>query len=116
MTCFLGIFRLIFQEEILLEQEDAPIGCEEHQSLVTGNLPDINFTISLGFPKNLSQVGRDSISTNKVVNYSFFLLCSPYSHKRFFHSGFDFPFEMPFFVSEMLESFIQSITTLRVKT
>ena len=32
---FIGIFRLIFQEEILLEQEDVPIGCGE-QSLVTG--------------------------------------------------------------------------------
>ena len=48
---FLGIFRLIFQEEILLEQDDVPIGWKEHQSLVTGNLQDINFTISLGFPK-----------------------------------------------------------------
>ena len=50
MTC-LSIFRLIFQEETLLEQEDVPIGCGEHQSLVTGILQDINFTISLGFPK-----------------------------------------------------------------
>ena len=48
---FLGIFRLIFQEEILLEQEAVPIGCGEHQSLVTGIPQDINFTISLGFPK-----------------------------------------------------------------
>ena len=48
---FLGIFRLKYQEDILLEQEDVPIGCGEHQSLVTGNLQDINFTISLGFPK-----------------------------------------------------------------
>ena len=47
---FLAIFRLKYQEDILLEQEDVPIGCGEHQSLVTGNLQDINFTISLGFP------------------------------------------------------------------
>ena len=48
---FFGIFKLIFQEEILLEQEDVSIGCGEHQSLVTGNLQVINFAVSLGFPK-----------------------------------------------------------------
>ena len=53
---FLGIFRLIFQEEILLEQEDVPIRCGEHQSLVAGSVQDIIFAISLGFPKTWLRV------------------------------------------------------------
>ena len=67
---FLGIFKLIFQEEILLEQEDVPIGCGEHQSLVTGNLHDIQFYHFLRFSKNLAQVGRDMRGLNEHVHYS----------------------------------------------
>ena len=45
-----------------MEQEDVPIGCGEHQSLVTGNLQDINFTFSLGFPKTLLRlVGLEGV-------------------------------------------------------
>ena len=62
---FLGIFRQIFKEDILLEQEDVPIVCGEHQSLVTGNLQDINFTISSGFPKTLL----------RLVGYYYLLKC-----------------------------------------
>ena len=48
-----GLFRLKYLEEILLKPEFFPIEleCGEHQSLVFGKLQDINFDISLGFPK-----------------------------------------------------------------
>ena len=50
-----------------MEQEDISIRCGEHQSLVTGNLQDINFTISLGFPKTLLRlVGLCHVRTSWI--------------------------------------------------
>ena len=49
MTNFLGIFGL----EILLEHEDVPERCGEHQSLafLYRKLQEIHFAISFGFQK-----------------------------------------------------------------
>ena len=56
---FLGIFRLIFREEILLEQEAVPIGCGEHQPGYR-NSTGHQFYHFVRFSKNLAQVSRET--------------------------------------------------------
>ena len=57
---FLGIFRLKYPQEILLEQEDAPIGRGEHQSLVFWKTTGHLFCHFLRISQILAQVGRES--------------------------------------------------------
>ena len=57
-----AIFRLKYQEEILLEKEDVPIGRGEHQSLAFRILTGHQFCHLLRIPKNLAQDGRKALS------------------------------------------------------
>ena len=64
-----------------MEQEDVPIGCGEHQSLVTRNQQDINFTISLGFPKTWLRLvglslGSLGFTGTEVTDHTIAQLCA----------------------------------------
>ena len=54
---FLGIFRLKYQEEILLEQDDVHIGCGETPEPGYSKPTEHQFCPFLRFSKNLATVG-----------------------------------------------------------